>query len=336
MSILSRLLLISAFLGTLSGCSTIYGTAGKTVYSFTENYAIPHTLKSTDTGYACSMSGSMLPVLTTFSDITRSPDLIATTMNMLMGLCAESVASEHLLSYARAYREQNVNAAKDSRIKEKRAYAVAASRQYASFQYLSAKYGEPGGKCPKINKEDEIHWLLGNVAGLQAVLSDLKAESSVNVPKDIAMKATRGLQCLDNEKWWGLPQAMQAGIWLMMPGSGPEGVDPWDEMKAAEKLGTKGGVRFAFAIEAIIADSTGHTQELKDAIRRYGESMKENPGDKKYALIDVLSAEQIQIISDRLWTENTGSRTPFGGLGTFWDDVKVQNNTVNIDDLLED
>jgi len=39
-------------------------------------------------------------------------------------------------------------------------------------------------------------------------------------------------------------------------------------------------------------------------------------------------------VSDRLWTEATGSRTPVGGLGTFWDDAPKAVPSFDIDDLL--
>ena len=32
--------------------------------------------------------------------------------------------------------------------------------------------------------------------------------------------------------------------------------------------------------------------------------------------------------------ENTGKRTPVGGLGTFWDDAASSGPAINIDDLL--
>jgi len=38
-------------------------------------------------------------------------------------------------------------------------------------------------------------------------------------------------------------------------------------------------------------------------------------------LLDEIAAQQLQAISDRLWTEAKGSRTPFNGLGSFWDDA---------------
>ena len=39
-----------------------------------------------------------------------------------------------------------------------------------------------------------------------------------------------------------------------------------------------------------------------------------------YRLIDRMAFLIVQNISDRYWTEKTGSRTPPGSLGKFWDD----------------
>ncbi len=53
-----------------------------------------------------------------------------------------------------------------------------------------------------------------------------------------------------------------------------------------------------------------------------------------FRLLDEFTALQLQAISDRLWTEATGKRTPISGLGTFWDDPKKAVDTINIDDML--
>ena len=39
-------------------------------------------------------------------------------------------------------------------------------------------------------------------------------------------------------------------------------------------------------------------------------------------------------LSDRMWTEATGKRTPLQGLGTFWDEQSRGGSKVDIDDLL--
>lgn len=336
MSFLIRLSCVVAAV-SLSACSVVYKPAGGFVYDYTENYAVPYTMTSTDLDMACSMTAAMLPVLMSFTELRATPNRNATVMNMLMGNCAELQAMEEVLSYTQALKAQDINAAKDARIREKRAYATTAARQYAAYRYMTAEFGEPGEKCPKLKEKDEIYWALGNLAGLQAVLSDLRSQSEVGVPKDIAMKAVRGIQCIDNNKWWGLPQSLQAGLWIMMPDTTPENTDPWKAMHEAEQIASASGVRIAHAVSAIIADGTGHTQQLREVTRTHGESLKNQEPNAQYALIDLLGSRYVQAISDRLWTEGTGARTPVGALGTFWDDkVESSVNHIDIDDLLGD
>ena len=335
MSFSFRFLMTAVIAVTLSACSTVYRPTAWFAYDYTKTYAIPYTMTTDDVEAACTMTGAMFPAMMSFTELTSDPDKIAISMNMLMGSCSEHTAIEEVLNYARALKSQDINEAKDARIREKRAYAKTTARQYAAYQHMVAEFGEPGGeKCPKLKKKDEIYWMMGNLSGLQAVMSDLKSQTTVNVPKDIAMKAVRGMQCLDAERWWGLPQALEAGFWVMMPERAPEGVDPWETLQQAADMATESGVRLTHAIQVVMADSAGDTERLKAAIRQHAESLETTESTPKYRLIDVMATRQIQAISDRLWTEATGSRTPMGELGTFWDDVKTPATNFDIDDLL--
>lgn len=337
MSLFYRFLMTAVIAVSLSACSTVYRPTAWFAYDYTKSYAIPYTMKTSDVEAACTMTGAMLPAMMSFTELTSDPDKIAISMYMLMGSCSEHQAVEEVLSYARALKSQNINEARDARIREKRAYALTTARQYKAYQHMVAEFGEPGGeKCPKLNKKDEMYWMMGNLSGLQAVMSDLKSQSTVNVPKDIAMKAVRGMQCLDTERWWGLPQALEAGIWVMMPEKAPEGVDPWQKLQEAAEMATDSGVRLTHAIQVVMADSAGDTERLKDAIRYHVQTLETTEGNPKYKLMDLMATRQIQAISDRMWTEATGSRTPMGELGTFWDDVKTPATNFDIDDLLGD
>ncbi|GEM_PF-46888 len=329
-----RCVLAMVALAMLSGCSTIYRTTGWFAYDYTEDYAIPYTMKGNDPQMACGLSTAMTPALLSFTELTYTPDRAAISMYMMAGSCAEERAHEEALSYLRAFNAQNVSEAKDARIREKRQFAVAAQRQYQAYQHMVAEFGEPGGGCPALDEDEELFWVLGSIAGMQSVMSDLRSQNSVNVPKDIAMKTVRGLQCVDNVRWWGLPDALQAGLWVMMPDTAPDGVDPWKQLAAASRLASASGVRMAHAIEVVIADGSGNTRQLKDAIRRHADSLQTVSPDPAYRMMDIMADRQILAVSDRLWTEATGSRTPVGGLGTFWDDAPPSTGGLDIDDLL--
>ena len=331
-----RALLVAAILITMTGCSSIYRTTGWFAYDYSESYAMPYVMKTDDTDMGCAMSEAMTPMLLSFSELTWSPDRLATTMYMQAGACAEAKANEEGLTYLRAYKAQNIAEAKDARIRQKRLFALAANRQYKGYKHLVSEFGEPGETCPDMDEDEEFFWMLGLVSGLQAVMSDVRGQGEVGVPKDIAMKSVRGSQCLDAKRWWGVPKAMQAAVWTMMPENAPEGVDPWQELVVASEMGGEVGVRLAQAMEVVVADGSGNQERLRDAIRRHAQSIKTTSPSKDYQMLDTVATQQILAVSDRLWMEATGSRTPIGGLGTFWDDKSPAEEALDIDDLLED
>jgi uncharacterized protein YceK len=309
---------------TMTGCSAIYTTTGWFAYDYAENYAMPFVMKTDDTEMGCAMSESMTPMLLSFSELTESPDRLAISMYMQAGGCAEAKANEEGLTYLRAYKVQNMGEAKDARIRQKRLFSIAANRQYNAYKHLVSEFGEPGEECPDLDKDEEFFWMLGLISGLQAVMSDSRSQGEVDVPKDIALKSVRGSQCIDAQRWWGVPKAMQAAV------------DPWQELADASDMAHESGVRLAQAIEVFIADGSGSKKRVRDAIRRHAQSVKRTPPNVQYRMLDILSTQQVLAVSDRLWTEATGSRTPIGGLGTFWDDASPAEKALDINDLLED
>jgi hypothetical protein len=331
-----RVFIVIFSLLILEGCSSIYKTTGWLAYDFSENYAMPYVMKTDDAEMGCAMNEAITPMLLSFSELTWTPDRLATSMYMQAGACAEVKANEEELSYLRAYKAQNIAEAKDARIRQKRLFSLAAKRQYKSYQHLVSEFGEPGDTCPEMDEDEEFFWMVGLISGLQAVLNDVRGEGEVGVPIDIVVKSVRGIQCLDNKRWWGVPNAMQAASWTMLPGNAPEGVDPWNEMIKASEIAGASGIRLAQAIEVMIADNSANQKRLRDAIRRHAQSLKTIPSNNKYTMLDVIATRQILAISDRLWTEATGSRTPIGGLGTFWDDTSISEDVLDIDDFLED
>lgn len=340
MSFLLRITCIFTAAAVLAGCGSlmnlIYRPTGWVVYDLTDRHVTPYTFSTGDVGLACNATQGLQPLVMAFSRIMSSPDQAGIVLNIMTGGCEAEIAHEENLTYIRELKAQNINEAKDARIREKRHYAIAATRLQQSYDFMVEAFGEPGEKCPKLNYEEGVYWALGNLAGLQAVYADLNAQSVVGVPKDIAQKAVRGLQCLDNQDYWGLPMAAQAGLWVLLPDTGPAGKDPWVEMATASRIGSDAGVRLADAAEVLIADSAGQTERLKAAIRRHADSLESHESDKEFRLLDVVATQQILAVSDRLWTEATGSRTPVGEFGTFWDDKSEEEDLgISLDDLLD-
>ena len=47
------------------------------------------------------------------------------------------------------------------------------------------------------------------------------------------------MTCLDNNKFWGAPQATRAVIWTLLPGSGDGKPDPYQTLKQSVQIESK-------------------------------------------------------------------------------------------------
>lgn len=335
--------LIGAFVtGTalLSGCSQINKTGANIALGFTENHLIPPLFKSDDVGMACTSGEALTPLIVATMGLKADPHEISVLLYTSAGLCAEQRALDYELRYMRSSRANLIDDAQDARVMQKREAELAARRQYEGYKHLEAyfevgKKAPIGTKCPKFSRDfDQFVYLIGMLTGVQAMVNDIAAQQVVGVPKDIAAKVERGMQCLDNNKWWGAPTATRATIWTLLPGAGEGKGDPWETLKQNMRIGERAGVRLPHAMYAMAAQAKGDEALIRDAIRMYAAS-KESASNPEYRLVDAMAAQIVQNVSDRYWTEKTGSRTPPGSLGKFWDDKPVQQDDgVQIDDLL--
>jgi len=201
--------------------------------------------------------------------------------------------------------------------------------------YVETEYRiKYGSKCPQFKKDyHELIYLLGTVAGLQAVVNDIAAEQAVGVSTEIAPKAERALRCISNAKWWGAPTAARAVIWNILPG-GAEGKDVWGTFQQSMMIGELQGVRIAHTLYALSALSIDDQPRFRDAVRRFANPIKAFKQNEEFKVVDALSGAIMSNLSDRYWTENTGTRTPVGSLGKFWDDKPTSSGpSINLDDL---
>ena len=320
----------------LSSCSMLYKTTGDVLMGFAEDEAIPYALASSDVDLGCAISGAFTPFVLSFSRVTTPPNELATMMYLFAGNCSEIKAREEELRYLRAMYNKNGLEAQDARIAQKRLLNQAAKRQLAGYESLTKAITEPGGQCPELpSPNEEFYWLVGLLNGLQATLNDLASESNANVPLDIASKVGRGATCLDNDKWWGVPKAIQAAIWATIPNNKPTNVDPLKELELAVQIGFEKGINITPVIAAQVYMGLGDVERVKTIIRHHKETKKGLLNKPEFRLLNEFSDLQLQAISDRLWTEATGKRTPLSGLGTFWDDRNDSIKTINIDDILQ-
>lgn len=324
-----------------AGCSNVvYKVVGDGAIGYGADKMVPYLLTTDDTTMGCAAGEAMTPLFLSFGSVTTPPDELSVLIYMVDGSCATARAEEANLEYLRLSRAQRIEEAQDARIRSKRWHAVAAKRQLQGYQALSRAMGEPGGECPNFRDENQqMIWLLGSAVGLMSVMSDAQSGGLIGVPMDIAPKAERAAACLDtpegNQRWWGLPLAIRSAIWTVVPGITPQGKDPWKQLDQSMKMGEDQGVRLASALVGMIAYNSDNTQLSRDVIRRHAASIKTIASNEEFRMVDVMATDMLTLVSDRLWTEAVGYRTPVGSFGKFWDEkTKAKQVDVNLDDLL--
>ncbi len=326
----------------LSACSPVKFGANQAL-RFVERNLVPPMLADDDVEMVCSSGESTTPLILAAGGLGADTDQLATVLYLTAALCAEQRSIENELRYMRAARSNQVEEAQDARISQKRFAELAARRQYKSYlrfeHYYENKFDlKVGDKCPKFKKDfDEMVYMLGLVGGVQAIANDINSQNAVGVPKDIGAKVERAMACLDNDKWWGVPLATRAAVWNLLPGGG-DGKDPWEALKQSLRIGERKGVRLSHALYTMSAFAKADEEKMRDAFRSYaateaeGSTFKVNPDFKTF---DSMGRLVVQNVSDRYWTEKTGTRTPAGSIGKFWDDKPADMDSgIEIDDLL--
>lgn len=331
---------VTALLTT--GCSNVvYKVVGDGAIGYGADKMVPFLLTTDDTQMGCAGGEAMTPLFLSFGSVTTPPDELSVLIYMVDGSCATQRGEEANLEYLRLSRAQRIEEAQDARIRSKRWHGIAAERQYKGYQALVRAMGEPGvGECPNFRDENQqMVWLLGTAVGLMSVMSDAQAGGLAGVPLDIAPKSERAAACLDtpegNQRWWGLPMAIRAAIWTVVPGITPQGKDPWKQLNQAMNLGEQQGVRLATGLVGMIAYNSDNNALARDVIRRHAQSIKTTASNPEFRMVDVMATDMLTLTSDRLWTDATGHRTPVGSFGKFWDEkTQAKKVDVNLDDLL--
>ena len=336
-----RKFLMTALVGSLlSGCGAInnmmYKTTGDVMQGFSRDHTVPYLLESQDLTMGCAMSEATAPLLMSFGRVTSDPDQLAVMLYLSAGGCAEERAREYELTSLGAMRDLKAEKAEDAIIQQKRALSLAARRYFSAWQHHNEFYGKPvAGECPSFDDDlGEFIYLAGLLSGLQALNAEIQSTSSIGVPKNIGSTVARATQCLDNEKWWGAPMALRATVWAMIPGALPQGEDPFVRLDIADEQGEEAGVRISHVFHAIAAQNASDQERLRSVIRSHAEAIEETPSNEQWTFVDAMATQMIVAISDRMWMENTGHRTPMGQLGTFWDDEKEAVETMDLDGLL--
>jgi len=320
----------------MTAVTLVINNSGKVLVAFIEDHAVPYVLKTDDVEMGCVLAEALTLVIPSLAQINASPHKLAVIFGFLSGSCSEFKAWKEELRYIRATHAKNVIEAQDARIAQKRYLNLAARRQLRGYQNLELAYAKiPGHGCPDFDTwNEEFYWLVGLMDGMQAVLNDLASEGSANVPLGISLKVGRGAVCLDNEKWWGIPNAIQAAIWVSFPGNKPEGIDPLAVLDQSVQIGLQQGMRLVQVIATKIHIGLGDNERVKEIIRDNISTRNSISANPDFLFLDQVTTIQLQATSDFMWTEATGKRTPIGGLGRFWDDPENTVDTVDIIDIL--
>lgn len=331
----------AAFL--LSGCSQVIKGGASVALGFAERHIVPPIIAMDDADMACASGNATTPLIMATKAMGADPAKMGVLLYTSAGICAENNSLDAELRYMRAAKANQIEEAKDARIEQKRWAEIAARRQYASYllfaEHYQTKYKvKLGEQCPSMKTDlNKTIYLMGLLSGLQAVTNDINSGGTLNVPKDIAAVVERGMTCLDNEQFWGAPNAVRAAIWTLLPGADQGKPDPWQVMKNSAAIGEREGVRLPHALYIIAAQATGDDTKIRDALRTYGKSLGEDkPVNKTYRLVDAIARQMIQNASDRYWTENTGMRTPQDGYDRFWDESAMDDSGLSLDGLLDD
>ncbi len=342
---------------SLTACQGIYKGTGNGIKRYTATQVVPYVAATTDIHQACQMATAMTPVLFSFERVGTRLDDSRILLSMLSGHCASQQAWNAQLNYSAALKQQQQAAAQDARIVEKRALVLAAQRYWLGYQAKRQFFQQEGapsqansgshpsksmlrpaasesGVCPQnFDQSHQMLWLVGMVDGLLAVMSDSLAERAANIPLSAIGQIADDAQCLQDAQWWGMASAIPAMVAALKNG---DAAPYLPALRQSSGLGFAQGVRLASVLEANIYVTQGNDAALKEAIRRFaGDAKQPFKVKSQYALFDAAATEHVQAMSDQLWMQATGHRTPVGQLGKFWDDKAASvGDDVDLSDVL--
>ena len=297
-----------AFLTLFSGCS-IQKMAGEAVIEYTHDQAVPYLMAQGDLASACQMGQSLGPVLASFSRVDLQPQNIGIATHMAAGMCAEFDQRTAELARLRALHENRTSEAQDALIREKQGHRLAALRMIQAYEDAMMTFGDMSQQCRHFeNTTDELLSLLGLASGALGLLHEFNSEKSIGISLEVTSIIEKSASCFDDDKWWGLPTALRAALWLSIPGAGPEGVDPIQAMQDAAKKGDAQGVLLARAMLVMMANSIGKSDIMCQALAEIPDAQTLNP---EYALLNAYATSMMTHQADIAWTKEKGHRAPF-------------------------
>lgn len=312
---LARLCLMLSFVATGGCTSFMFGQTGKVMSAYTEQHVVPYLFAQGDVGLACRTGAGLGTFVSSFGRVSPEPHLAALVSAVGAGMCAEMAAWEAELAYERALRAGRAAETRDAQIAGQRMHLVAARRYLTAWQRTEKAFGELGGKCPVIEPEHEVFFAVGLASGLLALMHDRSAGGAAGVSMATPRKVERASKCVANERWWGLPRALAAVVWLTVPGSAPTGTSPEQVLAESAAIGDKAQMRLARSMQVIALAAKGDDTGLRAAIAAHGKALAATPAAAEYRLLDAYAAALSRHQSDLIWTRETGHRGPLAELG---------------------
>ena len=311
-----KLFLLSVFFLThlsISGCSLLHKPVGATLISYAESEALPFFLTETDPDLLCLSGTSLLPLLNSFENVDVDTSKIGISLFLLSGFCAEQDA--HALDISELMSDKNeryVDAISYAALK-KRTLALAAKRQYRSYQNtLLAFSGNPAEQCPSFaNDIDALQFLLGYLQGLEALLNDGKSGAMANIPLNISNDIYRAMNCIEDKKWWGVPTAVQAALLVFLPELNRTDSKRIDYLlEESIKEGWRSGVPLAETVALAAWEGQGNHKKIETLLENHYKNSIESNYDQRWLAITRISNRHLDNYSDHLQLSNGDSLTP--------------------------
>lgn len=320
----SRFAVISAAVLS-AACSPNHFIGNRVVQHATEN-VLPQVMTLDDIALVCHTNESFAPMLMSFGKFGVDANMLLAFSYSGSAICTENEAMEKELWSEQAGQQSWVDIAQDARIAQQLLNRDAGKRQMLAYEhaakYLQNNYqydiGE--GRCPALKTDPEqLLLLIAATSALQALQNDVASGRLVDVDMALPPKVARAMNCLDNEKWWGEPKALQAGFRVILPKDAADEAQGWQDLQAATDLGLQSGVRLSHATYAVIAYTKSREDYLRDALKRF-EGIPSQALSKQYRLFDQVAALQVRHIADRFWMQYAHHRAPTENFSKFWDE----------------
>ena len=328
-----RLVLLSTLV-SLAACS-------RSIDRMALKQVAPRIMQFEDMQLSCAVGETLAPLLLTG---VHSPPKKAITLGLsASALCLESETWEAEMRRRRAQflvatSDQAAiwgKYAADAVVAEERAHERAARRHLMIWNRITSIYGVPDDEhtCPKLKEREQLPYLLGLTSGVLAVIHDGASGRAVHVSLSIPRTVARAAQCVDNQKFWGLPNALRASVFRSIPGSAPPNTDPLAMLEEAASLGDSQGIWLPRALHIMSISSAD--QDISSLLTTYKQTVNSVTSNHDYQLLNVFASFLIRHESDRIWMREVGTRTPKGQLG----DIPRADSSVDasaLDELLDE